>query len=601
MARLTRFATFVIPLFYALIVLVAVMNIAAEGLGCAHWPLCSAGALSAPGLGALVDASHAAVNGLATILIAATSVVLIWRFPRRPWVAWPAAIAGALLLLEIILGAAPIPAAQPVPMTAQFAIAMLVVGSILAAGTSVTAGDPLSRRGPLAPARRDSYPRVVLATTLAMYVLLISGAIATATAGTQACPSWPFCPVNDPYAAVQMVHRWAVAAVGVLLLYLLAATYRTRRETPLMPIAWVAAGVYLVQIVFGALDVAWQTPPATRVLHLGAGALVWGALVVMTMAAYALPTPRRVAPQATDATTEKRGIGRTIGLYVSLTKPRVISLLLVTTWAALWIASPTPPSWALVFWTLLGGYLAAGGANAINQYMDRDIDLLMGRTARRPIPSRQIAPLNALVFGIALGVLAFAVYAVFVNVLSGILSMIGLLFYVFIYTRWLKRTSTQNIVIGGAAGAIPPLVGWAAATGSLNLAAIFLFIIIFYWTPPHFWALALVKQKDYARAGVPMLPVIAGDHETYRQILFYSVMLVALSVMLVPIGAMGWLYLVSAVVLGGILVYYAVRLIQQGGHAAAWKLYKYSLLYLALLFVAMVVDHALGFAAFLPR
>ncbi|MFN8471672.1 MAG: heme o synthase [Anaerolineae bacterium] len=599
MARLTRLATFVIPLFYALILLVAVMNIAADGLGCAHWPLCS-NTLAASGVSALVDMGHVAVNALATLLIAATSIILIWRFPSRPWVTWPAAIAGALLLLEIILSAAPIPAAQPVPMSAQFAIAMLIIGSILVAVTTVTVGPPLPRRGPLAPARRDAYPRLVLITTVAMYVLLVSGAIATATAGTQACPAWPFCPVNDPYAAIQMVHRWAVAGVGVLLLYLLVATYRTRRETPLLPIAWAVAVVYLVQIAFGALDVAWQTPPATRVLHLGAGTLVWGALVVMTMLAYALPTPRRDAAQAADA-TERRGIGKTIGLYVSLTKPRVISLLLVTTWAALWIASPTPPSWGLVFWTLLAGYLAAGGANAINQYMDRDIDLLMGRTARRPIPSHQIAPRNALVFGIALGVLSFALYVFFVNVLSGVLAMIGLLFYVFIYTRWLKRTSTQNIVIGGAAGAIPPLVGWAAATGSLNLAAIFLFIIIFYWTPPHFWALALVKQKDYARAGVPMLPVIAGDQETYRQILLYSVMLVALSVMLVPIGAMGWLYLVSAVALGGLLVYYAVRLVRVGGHAAAWKLYKYSLLYLALLFLAMVIDHALSFTTLLPR
>ncbi|MFN8482514.1 MAG: heme o synthase [Anaerolineae bacterium] len=600
MARLTRLATFVIPLFYALIVLVAVMNIAAEGLGCAHWPVCSTGSLTAPGLDALADASRNVVNVLATLLIAATSVVLIWRFPSRPWVAWPAAVAGALLLLEIILSAAPIPAAQPLPMSAQFAIAMLIIGSVLVSVTAATVGPPLPRRGPLAPARRDSYPRLVLVTTVTMYVLLVSGAIATATAGTQACPAWPFCPVNDPYAAIQMLHRWAVAGVGVLLLYLLAATYRTRRETPLLPLAWAVAIVYLVQIAFGALDVAWQTPTATRVLHLGAGALVWGALVVMTMLAYALPTPRRAVAEAAD-TPQRRGIGKTIGLYVSLTKPRVISLLLVTTWAALWIASPTPPAWSLVFWTLLAGYLAAGGANAINQYMDRDIDLLMGRTARRPIPSHQIAPRNALVFGIALGVLAFLCYAVFVNVLSGVLSMIGLLFYVFIYTKWLKRTSTQNIVIGGAAGAVPPLVGWAAATGSLNLAAIFLFIIIFYWTPPHFWALALVKQKDYARAGVPMLPVIVGDHETYRQILLYSIMLVALSVMLFPMGAMGWLYLVSAIVLGGILIYYAVRLWREGGHAAAWKLYKYSLLYLALLFLAMVIDHGLSFTTLLPR
>ncbi|HET8657159.1 MAG TPA: heme o synthase [Longimicrobiaceae bacterium] len=277
--------------------------------------------------------------------------------------------------------------------------------------------------------------------------------------------------------------------------------------------------------------------------------------------------------------------------YITLTKPRIISLLLVTTLAPMIIAARGWPDGRAVLWTMVGGYLMAGGANAINMFIDRDIDSRMGRTSLRPIPSGRMSPAHVLAFGITLGAAAFALFALAVNVLSAILALAGLLYYVFIYTRWLKRRSPQNIVIGGAAGAFPPLVGWAAATGHVSLTAVYLFLIVFFWTPPHFWALALVKQKDYGRVGVPMAPNVWGERETMRQILIYSLLLVPLTIIPVLYGGLGLLYGASAVLLGGWLLRDVVRLMRaQKLTQPAWTLYKTSLLYLALLFAAMTVD-----------
>jgi heme o synthase len=278
---------------------------------------------------------------------------------------------------------------------------------------------------------------------------------------------------------------------------------------------------------------------------------------------------------------------------VMLTKPRIISLLLVTTVAPMYVAGT--PSWELVVVLLVGGYLMAGGANAVNMYLDRDIDDVMARTKLRPIPGGRMSAVAVLAFGIALATAATFLLGWFANALTAALALAGFYFYVFVYTRWLKRTTPQNIVIGGAAGAFPPLVGWAAVTGSVDLAAIYLFLIVFYWTPPHFWALALLKQRDYGRAGVPMAPLIWGERHTMDQMLWYSVILVPLSVLPVTFGAFGMIYFVSALVLGAILLGGVVRVRNAKEFTApAWWLYRYSLLYLALLFVAMVVDRQLG-------
>jgi heme o synthase len=279
--------------------------------------------------------------------------------------------------------------------------------------------------------------------------------------------------------------------------------------------------------------------------------------------------------------------------YVALTKPRIIELLLVTTVPTMVIAQRGLPPWTLVAATLLGGTLAAGSANAINNYVDRDIDSLMDRTSRRPLPRHAVTPRAALRFGIVLGVASFAWLAATVNMLSAVLAVGAILFYVFVYTLGLKRRSAQNIVIGGAAGCVPVLVGWSAVTGEVGLPALVLFAIVFAWTPPHFWALALKYSDDYARAGVPMLPVVFGKAETARQILLYTVLLVAITLMFGPVGGMGALYLAAALLLGGVFVYRAWQLLRATTEAAAMRLFRYSITYLGLLFVVMAVDAAL--------
>ena len=279
----------------------------------------------------------------------------------------------------------------------------------------------------------------------------------------------------------------------------------------------------------------------------------------------------------------------TLRAYVGLMKPHVTVLLLGTTLAAMAVAGL--PRLGVVLATLLGGALAAGSANALNCYWDRDIDVVMSRTRTRALPSHQLGETQALGFGLTLGVASFVVLSVVVNLLAALLALGAILFYVGIYTMWLKRRTTQNIVIGGAAGAVPVLVGWAAATGSLSLAAIWMFLIIFLWTPPHFWALSLVLRKDYERAGVPMLPVVRGEGEARKQIVLYMVALLLGSLTLFFIGTLGWIYLVAALISGGVLLYYAIRLTQTRTLADARAFFWFSNYYLALLFAAMVIDH----------
>jgi protoheme IX farnesyltransferase len=278
---------------------------------------------------------------------------------------------------------------------------------------------------------------------------------------------------------------------------------------------------------------------------------------------------------------------------VGLTKPRIISLLLLTTVAPMFVAGR--PSLQLVLIVVVGGYLMAGGANAINMYLDRDIDDRMSRTRLRPLPAGRMNPVAVLAFGVALATAATFILANYANPLTAVFALSGFYFYVFIYTRWLKRSTPQNIVIGGAAGAFPPLVGWAAVTGGIDLTALHLFAIVFYWTPPHFWALALVKQHDYGRAGVPMAPLVWGERDTLDEMLRYAVVLVPLTLLPVTLGALGTWYLAAAATLGAIFLTLLVQLRQKSGSTReAWRTYRFSLVYLALLFIAMAVDRAIA-------
>jgi protoheme IX farnesyltransferase len=293
------------------------------------------------------------------------------------------------------------------------------------------------------------------------------------------------------------------------------------------------------------------------------------------------------------ATASSATWSSTLSAYISLMKPHVTVLLLGTTLAAMAVAAQGMPAFGLMLATLAGGAMAAGSANAINCWYDRDIDQLMSRTRLRALPTQRVPETHALVFGLVLGVGSFLVFTLFVNMLSALLALAAILFYVGIYTMWLKRTTPQNIVIGGAAGAVPVLIGWSAVTNSVGLAAIWMFLIIFLWTPPHFWALSLVLKKDYERAHVPMLPVVMGERETYRQIILYTLLLLAATLVLFTTQAVGYFYLASAALLGIGLLVLGVRLAREQTLAGARRVFWFSNYYLALLFAAMVVDRVL--------
>jgi heme o synthase len=430
-------------------------------------------------------------------------------------------------------------------------------------------------------------------TAFMLFTVGLSGAAVQAVGASWACGAeFPDCnglgalPFGrDPLADIQLYHR-LLAYVGFgLVLWLAIEARRTQGRVAHVPrTALVLLGATALDGAIGAVSVSVGVPPIGEIAHMVVTALTTSAAVVLVVLSHRANV--LVAPEA----ARSQG-ARLLTAYVQLTKPRVMSLLLATTATAMVIAARGMPDLGILVATLVGGALMSGGAGAINHYVDRDIDPLMGRTAWRPIPSGVISPGNALRFGVALAVIASVVLLVFVNPLAMVLAQIGLLGYVFIYTLWLKRSTPSNIVIGGAAGAIPPLVGWAAVTNEVSsLTAWYLFAIIFFWTPPHFWALSLLIRQHYERAGVPMLPVVRGERETRRQIILYSLLMVGLTLVLSPFGMMGPIYFAAALLLGGLFIHYAIRLWREPTRGSARRLYLYSILYLFALFTAMAVD-----------
>jgi protoheme IX farnesyltransferase len=371
---------------------------------------------------------------------------------------------------------------------------------------------------------------------------------------------------------LDLAHRvLAAAALPPLLAVAVASLVAHPR---LRPAALTALGLFVAEVAAGGVSSLTGRPG-------------WAVTAHVVVAAAALAA----ALVSAAATFRDRSAGRVVWRdYVTLTKPRIMSLLLLTAACGMVVGAAGFPSPGLFAATMAGLALACGGASAFNHLLDRDIDKTMSRTDRRPVASGRVSPPRALEFGLALSAASFVLLGVTVNVVAAVLALVGNLFYVFVYTRWLKRSTPQNIVIGGAAGAIPPLVGWAAATGRITLPALALFLIVFVWTPPHFWALALMIRDHYANARVPMLPVVKGDRETARQIAWYTVALVAATLVPVAFGLFGLVYGISALVLGAILAWMAFALWRQTTREHAVKLFHYSMLYLALLFVAMALD-----------
>ena len=599
---LRRLAWAAAILAIGLVVLGGVVRITGSGMGCGdHWPRCDGQWFPPLDLETAIEIGHRWVAALLSLLIALVAIEA-WRHHRtEPRLRNPATLALALLVTQVLLGAVTVKLELPPSVViVHLANAMLLLATLLV--TALRAGSP----EPALPraARHGDHGLVVFTAGFAFVLILLGAHVANLNAGW-VCLGFPFCRgfgLGPPPTSLGLLH-WThriLAYVFVILAAVLSVRIARRRDeaaAPLRSAANAILGLTVLQVIVAATMVVLSLPTALRAAHLLVGTLLWTAAVIMVARSRRVGTVeavKEVERVETVGRVETVEVAKSPSLMrdlVTLTKPRIISLLLVTTIAPMFITPAGLPSWRLILTVLVGGYLMAGGANAINMWFDRDIDTRMSRTRLRPIPAGRVAPPAALVFGVGLGAVAFFIFYRFVNPLSAWLALSGLLFYVLIYTMWLKRSTTQNIVIGGAAGAFPPLVGWAAMTGRIDLAAIYLFAIIFYWTPPHFWALALIKQRDYARAGVPMMPVVRGERRTKMEMLLYTLFLLPLTVMPSFFGALGVIYLVSASLLGLRLLWYCVQLLRETGVTpTAWRMYKYSLLYLFLLFLAMGVD-----------
>jgi protoheme IX farnesyltransferase len=429
----------------------------------------------------------------------------------------------------------------------------------------------------------SSFARLTVFVFLAVLLVTIGGRLVALSGAGEFCTGWPLCYPIGILGWLQVFHRVSVAiASGLILLLLVRAWREVRDHRILLPLSTITVVLYFAQVFVGAMETTRGFPLSLMLLHSLTTIALWVGLLGLVIAS-GFMARETVAFPPLDISQRGRD-------FLTLTKPIVVLLLLVTTFAGMVVGGKAWPPFQLTFWTLLGGFMAAGGSSALNQYIDRDLDKNMQRTAKRPLASGRMTPAEGLAFGLALSMISFYIYAGFVNLLAAYLSLAGILYYVGLYSILLKKATVQNIVIGGGAGAIPPLVGWAAATGSLNVPALFLFAIVFMWTPPHFWALAIVRKNDYARAGVPMLPVIRGERETRRQILVYTLELVAISMLLPVFNFTGAIYLASAVVLGAWLIHTAWQVWRKAGNKIAWKMYRYSSMYLAFIFLALMLD-----------
>ncbi len=629
MSRYQKIALVAVLSTFVMVVIGVVVRSTGSGMGCPDWPLCHGQVI--PPLGdsaAWLESIHrwwgviigfvvlallieAVVSQRATRAIVVGSVVAFLLTGFQAWL-------GMITVAHNNSGES---------VTAHLTAAMILFAVTIF--LYVRAGYP-----PALP-RHGASQRLTLLiglSAITVFAVLLFGSHVTAVNGALAYPDWPlfggqlipsFDTSSGNFAAemAQFAHRVVAAIVGVIVLVTTILVWRRTRSTADEPLpggptvlglVGTAAALYAIQVIVGAMQIWTVLAPWAVTLHLSLGAAIWGLLVAATCIAwYAARTvdlsdavgggsaPRDrtpgvpLTPPTTPPTTRER-----VDAFVALTKPRIIELLLVTTLPAMVLAwstvrgmDPFEFLW-LAFWTLVGGSLAAGAANAINCYLDRDIDEIMVRTRRRPLPAHAVAPEDALVFGLVLTVISFGLLAVTTNLVAAFLTLLAVAFYVVVYTMLLKRNTPQNIVLGGAAGALPPVIGWAAVTGDITLAALLLFAIVFYWTPPHFWALSLRIRGDYAAANVPMLPVTHGVAETTRQIALYSVLMVALTLVFFAVAHMGLVFLAGALALGVMFLAQAFLMWRDGTDQRAVRLYKYSITYLTGLFALIVLDVA---------
>ncbi len=614
MTRFQRLAAITLVTTLVLVTIGVAVRATDSGLACPTWPGCFEGQFLPAlddGFNVWIEWIHRSVAALIGVLILGMAVVALRDHRDRATIVWPSIAAVLLVAFQAWLGRETVAQGNTgESVTAHLAAAMALVGLLVF--LVVRAAYPAKL-----PADRGSQRFTLLAAfaAAAIFALLMFGSHVTAQNAALVFLDWPlmggsaFPALTDTATAAQVFHRWVGVLVGLVLVVLVVAALRTQRRHPaLVRLALAVAILYPIQSVVGGLQILTILDEWTQVLHVALGTLIWTGAAALAIASYYTsrrPVEVERMPLGDDGSGRAGATPRTradsIRAYVALTKPRIIELLLVTTIPAMVLATREVPGielghWGwLALWTMIGGSLAAGSANAINQYLERDIDMLMTRTRRRPLPAHTVAPERAVAFGIVIGAIALVVMAWFVNLLAAFLTLLAIAFYVVVYTVILKRSTPQNIVIGGAAGALPPVIGWAAVTGDVGVPALLLFALVFYWTPPHFWALALRIRRDYEAAGIPMLPVVRGIPETTRQIGLYTILLVAISFVFAAVAQMGLVYLVSAAVLGAAFLWRAYRLwrvadSETGSTAGAIRLYRYSISYLTLLFAAIAVD-----------
>lgn len=430
---------------------------------------------------------------------------------------------------------------------------------------------------------RSSFARSVLGLFFAVLALTIVGRTVAVTGAIAFCDGFPFCAPSHPLGWLKQIHIALVGVASIWMLIVFRKAWREQREQRvLLPLTTILAVMFFGQALVGAMQVTQNYPAHLVFLHQLTTIALWVSLLLLVYTSGKLAEDSVPEIQLDRLQRAKD--------FLALSKPLIVGLLLITTYGGLVIGGKAWPSFSLTMWTLLGGTLAAAGSSALNQYIDRELDKNMQRTAKRPLADGRLTAAEGLAFGLGLSLISYYILACFVNGLAALLSLAGIIYYVILYSLWLKKATVQNIVIGGGAGAIPPMVGYAAATGNLDWTAWILFAIIFMWTPPHFWALAIVRMKDYERAGVPMLPVVRGELETRRQILVYTIELVIVTLLLPILDLAGNIYLIASLVLGGALIYAAWTVWKEGGNKVAWRMYKWSSTYLVFIFLAIMID-----------
>lgn len=584
---------------FILIILGGVVRVTGSGGSCPDWPTCFGRWVTPDSGNAVIEYFHRIATFISIPLVLISAYLTRKYYRKVRFVTYPIYTALIFFILQVFVGAfysLEIPAViLPWITVSHFLLSLAVLGGFLIATVTIffhkESADNQAKDFYRNISHSKPFSTLSLVSFSLVSLLLLSGLIVSATGAGYYCGDGLLCGdqfnPGEVLAWVNLIHRFIVLASGLILLGVFMLAWKTQSQrTTVLVSASAAVTLFIAQALMGFKLVDGFAVYLLG-LHQATSLTMWAALLVLILAVGYEP---QVQVETVKSDSGQYNYGRLFKDLLMLTKPIVVALLLVTTFAGMVIGAQRMPPLPIIFWTLLAGFLAAGGSGAINQYIDRFDDGKMQRTQKRPIPSGRLSPGQGLAFGVILTVIAFFIMVSFVNFLAAMLTLAGTIYYVLIYSILLKKTTVQNIVIGGGAGAIPPLVGWAAATGSLNIPALFLFVLVFMWTPPHFWALALVRKNDYARAGVPMLPVVRGEEETRWQIFLYTILLVGVTLLFPLFGLGGSIYFIGATLLGAWIMYSAWKVWKGSGNKVAWKMYRYSSMYLAFIFLALMVD-----------